>query len=270
MKTKIILLTFDIEEFPAKEFSIPISKKEAYDIGYEGTKRVLEILKKNKISVTCFVTYEFALRYKKIIKDLEKIGCEIACHGFNHDHRYNKMSEKEALFYLKKSIQGMKKLGFKIEGFRAPQMSKPPYEIIKKAGFKYDSSLHPAWVPGYYNNFFEKRNIKKYKNLTIIPLSVCPLIRLPMAWLWFRNFGSTYEKILTVLNFIDLDFTNIYIHPWELVDINNEINKKYMSRLIVRNTGKKFINIMENYIKWGKSKNYKFLTISEYLKNETT
>ncbi len=262
---KTILLTFDLEEFPAEEFEIPISKKEAYKIGFEGTKVILNLLKKHKIQATCFVTYEFAKKYKRIIKELESIGCEIACHGYNHTHRYNKMPQEEALKYLKYSIKGLQNLGFKINGFRAPQMSRPDYKIIEKAGFKYDSSLHPAWIPGYYNNFFEKREIQNKNNLAIVPLSVSPFLRLPMAWLWFRNFGLTYEKVLTRLNFLDKEFTNVYMHPWEFVDINNEINRRYMSRLIIRKTGDKFVHMLDEYIKWCRSKNYKFSTISNYM-----
>ncbi len=266
---KTILLTFDIEEFPAEEFKVPVTEKEAYDMGYKGTQIILKLLKKHKIKATCFVTYKFARRYKKIIKELEEIGCEIASHGYNHNHRYNKMGKKETLFYLRKSKAGMKKLGFKVTGFRAPQMSRPEYNIIKKAGYKYDSSLHPAWVPGYYNNFFEKREIQKNNNPIIVPLSVFPIIRFPLAWLWFRNFGVLYEKIGTKLNFIDMNFTNIYIHPWELIDINNKLNKKYMSKLIIRNTGIKFIKSLDEYIRWCKSQKYKFSTISDYIKNES-
>ncbi len=264
---KTILLTFDIEEFPAKEFNIPINKDEAYKLGYEGTKKILNIVKKNKIKITCFVTYEFAKKYKRIVKELQDLGCEIASHGFNHNHRYNKMSEKEAFSNLKKSLDGMKKLGFNVKGFRAPQMSKPKYEIIEKVGFIYDSSLHPAWIPGYYNNLSETRKITiKGKNLKEIPLSVAPIVRFPMAWLWFRNFGLFYEKLLTKINFLDMNFTHIYIHPWELIDIDNKINKKYMSKLILRKTGDEFIKIIEEYINWCKNKKYEFNTISGFLK----
>src|SRR3989338_88731 len=94
---KNILLTFDIEEFPAKEFDIPISENEAYKIGYEGTLKLLSIIKNHKIKATCFVTYKFALKYKKLVKQFKSAGCEIACHGYSHNHRYNKMNEKEAL-----------------------------------------------------------------------------------------------------------------------------------------------------------------------------
>lgn len=263
---KTILLTFDLEEFPAREFKVPITIEEAYKIGFEGTKKILKLIKENNIIATCFVTYEFGIRYKKIIKEFEKLGCEIACHGFNHDHRYGKMNKKQAYFYIKKSFIGLKKLGLKINGFRAPQTSSPGYKIIEKIGFKYDSSLHPAWVPGYYNNLLATRKIFKVDKLIEIPISVAPVLKFPMAWIWFRNFGLTYEKILTRLNFLDMDFVNIYIHPYDLVDIDNKLNRKYIPKLILRNTGNKFLNTLDKYIKWCKKNNFKFDTINNYLK----
>jgi peptidoglycan/xylan/chitin deacetylase (PgdA/CDA1 family) len=260
---KNILLTFDIEEFPSIDFNIPISKEESYNLGYKAAEKVLEFLKEEKVKVTCFVTYEFARRYKKLIKEFEKIGCEIACHGFDHQHRYNKMKSEEAFMHIKKAKEGFKKLGFNISGFRAPQMSHPDYKIIKKAGFKYDSSLHPTWIPGYYNNFFKTRKIQKIEDLIIIPLSVAPIIRLPLGWIFFRNFGLIYEKIVTKLNFIDLNFTNIYLHPWEFLEIKKY--EKYMGNLIVRNTGSKLTNMLKSYINWSRKNHYKFNTIKGYL-----
>jgi len=264
---KTILLTFDIEEFPAKEFNVPIEEKKAYEIGHEGTKKILELLKKHKVQATLFVTYEFAKKYKKTLKEFEKFGCEIACHGYNHDHRYNNMDEKDALNYLTKAKKSLEKLGFKVKGFRAPQMGHPNYEIIKNSGFKYDSSLHPMYLPGYYNNFLKPRKaFSPIKDLKVIPLSVSPLLRLPLAWIFFRNFGLTYEKLITKLNFIDSNFTNIYMHPWEFIDINTIENQKHISKLILRNTGNEFLKMLEEYIIWCKKQNYKFSTIRDYLK----
>ncbi|MDO8740183.1 MAG: polysaccharide deacetylase family protein [Candidatus Woesearchaeota archaeon] len=260
---KTILLTFDVEEFDLpKEFGLNISKEDMSKIPAEGVKKMIVLLKKHKIMATFFATAYFALKNKNLIKQIKKEGHEIALHGYLHEHNYKKMSEKEALYYLKKGKQEIEKItGTRILGFRAPRMMPPAYSVLQECGIKYDSSIHPTYIPGRYNYFFKTRKITIKNNIVSIPLSTTPLIRLPFSWLWFRNLGLTYAKFCTLISFADVNFINLFFHPWDFINL-----KKFkLPFLIKNNTGDKCINMLENYILWCKKSKYEFKTIGKYL-----
>ena|SRR3989344_6098148 len=262
-----LLLNFDLEEFVAREFGVDVDKKVVYDIGKEGLINLINILKKfNGLKCTFFTTYTFSEYCKKQINQLIDMGHEIALHGYSHEQDYRVMEMKDITKYVtlaKKEIESL--FGVKIEGFRAQQMRRIPYDILAKMKIKYDSSLHPTYVPGYYNSFFEPRKIFVKENVTVIPVTVTPIVKLPFSWIWFRNMGLTYSKICTSLARIDSKHINIYFHPWEFVDIDKPIYREKMMSLIMKNTGDKMNRMMEDYIRWSINSGFKTSTIKDYL-----
>jgi len=259
---KKLLLTFDLEEFPAEEFGIKLSEKEKFEISRKGLVKIINLLYRLNIKSTFFTTLEFAQHYPALIKKLIKEGNEIALHAYSHKHRYNKMPEKVAYNYIKTAKKRIEKMfKIKISGFRAPQMSFPSYSVLKKAGLKYDSSLHPTYIPGYYNRFFDKRKPFSEEGITIMPISVTPVIRLPFSWVWFRNMPLIYSKFCTSFSLLDSDYINIYFHPWEFV----ELNKFNISKMIKRNTGNQNIIKLNKYLNWI-SKKTEAITINNFLK----
>lgn len=231
---KYFCLSFDLEEFDVPlELGKDISEDDMFKISLEGTKRVLDLVKKHKIKVTFFVTTEFCKKYPALVKSISKIH-EVACHG-EHGKDYNKMEKNEATKSIKQNKLLLEKLTKKkVAGFRAPRMSSPDYELLKKVGLEYDASLHSTYVPGRYNNLLKSRKIFKENGMIIIPTSVTPIIRAPITWLWFRNFGPTYTKTCTRLCFLTDSYVNIYFHPWEFVSLE----ERDIPLVFKRNTGK--------------------------------
>lgn len=259
---KSFLLTIDLEDFHTDELGG--TRKES-NLSLQGLKRVLNILEKHNIKATFFVTLPFARKNKQVIKNIIKDGHEIASHGYNHSHRYKVMNKQESLDYLTRSREELEKLlKIKIRGFRAPQMSCPDYDIISRAGFSYDSSCHPTFLPGYYFNLFMSRKIHKKENLTILPVSVAPFVRLPFSWLWFRFFGLWYTKLCSNLCFLVDESINMYFHPWDFADIYKVRDLWWLIKI---NSGEKAVKKLNKYISWLKKKKVRFITISNYLKN---
>jgi len=255
---KYFALSFDLEEFDIPlEFNQNIIKDEMLNISYKGTKNLLNILEKHNIKATFFVTKEFYQKYPKLINNLSKTH-EIALHG-EHDKNYRELSREESLKSLKETKETIEKgIKKKILGFRAPRMMPPSYEILKEIGITYDSSLHPTIVPGRYNNFLMPRKPYEKLGIKIIPVSVIPLIRAPIVWL-FRNFPLIYSKTCTNLCYLTDKHVNIYFHPWEFTDIKN-----YKIPLIMKyKTGKPLINKLDKYLSWLKRKKVKFITLKE-------
>ena len=128
-----LLLTFDLEEFVANEFGLNIEKNKLFEISKKGFNEILKLLKKHKVKATFFTTLEFAEYCPKLIEEAIKDGHEIGLHALKHEHRYNKMSEQDAYKFLKKAKTSLeKRFKIKIVSFRAPQMSRPSYEVLKK------------------------------------------------------------------------------------------------------------------------------------------
>jgi len=254
---KQILLTFDIEEFDLPlEFGVKITEEEQFETSRIGTEKILELLDKNNVKATFFISAKFASKYPSLIKKISEKH-EIGLHCLEHKDNYQDMEEKEIFERLSKGKEIIEKIiNKRLNGFRSPRFQSPNYNILSRIGIIYDSSLHPTYIPGRYNNFFSKRTIFSKNNMKIIPLSVSPILRLPLFWLAFRNFPLFYSKYITNKN---KKYVCLIFHPWEFTNIND----KNIPWLIRRNTGEKLIKKLQKYIE--DYRKYKFNTISSYL-----
>lgn len=263
---KSLFLTFDLEEFdiPLDLCGIPTEENEMYKTSYDGMKRVMRLLNRLRIKSTFFTTTTFGRRYPKLVRRLSKSGHEIAFHGYKHDHKYNQMKQNVAYKFIKDGKSILEDLiSKKIIGVRSPWFFSPSYKILEKIGFEYDSSIHPTWLPGHYFNMRVPRSPSRKNGMIILPISVTPLLRLPMSWIWFRNFGTTYAKCCTRMCLLDQPYVNVYFHPWEFVDLTKYKSGAQLPILIRRNTGKKMMKMMKDYIKWCLKNGLKPTTIRE-------
>ncbi|MFH0831819.1 MAG: polysaccharide deacetylase family protein [archaeon] len=267
MKQKKILLTFDLEEFDLPlEFKEKISFSEQIEISRKGFSEILKLLNQHKISATFFVTASFALANKKALRQLADKH-EIGLHGLVHKDDYRHMKEEDALKRLSKGKKIVERIiGKKIIGFRAPRFHIKKIKLLPTIGIKYDSSLHPTYIPGRYNNFFTERKIHRHGKLVEVPVSVTSLLRLPLFWFVFRNFSLFYSKFCTRWCFLDSDYVMLLFHPWEFVNLN-ELRFR-LPAFIRRDTGKVLFSKLDSYIKWAKRNKWKFSTISTFLRSE--
>lgn len=255
---KYFCLSFDIEEFDVPlEFNKSISEEDMFGISNKGTKRIIRLLDNRRLKATFFTTARFAIKYPSLIKEISKKH-EIGLHGYNHNSDYGNMHPSEALKELIKAKKEIEKItSKKIYGFRAPRMSSVSTDVLKKLGVEYDSSLNPTYVPRHYNNLFEPRKIFEKEGIIIIPASVVPIIRAPIAWVWFRNLGLSYAKFCTRLCLLADNYAISYFHPWEFVSLA----KLDIPLLFKRNTGINIYNNLDKYIGWLMDKKIKFITM---------
>ena len=236
-----LLLTFDLEEFEK-------AGDKGFDIGYNGGRVVQKLLEKTGVHATFFVTARFYLRYPDFVAELSECH-EIAFHGLDHHDDYQVLSEDEAVQKLTKGKTHIEKgLNLNIEGFRAPRMRPPSYAVLKKTGFVYSSSLHPTYVPGRYNQMTAPRSPFVREGVLEIPVSVAPLVRLPFSWVWFRQLGVTYAKVIASMVNHSSSYLCIYFHPWEFISLQG------YGLAHSRNTGKKMEFALEKFLNWLSSK----------------
>ena len=252
---KSILLTFDLEEFDLpREQNISISDEQMYKTSIKGLTNLLNILNKYNIQATFFTTANFAMKYPKTLINLSK-DHEIASHGFSHSKPLTFESIKKAK-EIKESI--IKK---PIRGFRAPRWNIKDTNIVDQADFEYDSSSHPIYLPGRYNNLNQVRYPHIKNNIIELPASTLRP-NFSLFWLAFKNFPLSYAKNFTKLNFLNSKYTMMIQHPWEFADLDRFPIKKY----IKNPSGTKLVGKLDDYVRFCKLNGYRFQTCEQFLK----
>lgn len=211
---RFVLLSFDVEEFDMPlEYNFPITVPQQMEIGKKGLEALNPVLSDNTIVSTLFTTANFAMQYPDAIRELGNQH-EIASHTF-----YHSAFEDADLLKSKNKLEEIS--GKKVTGLRMPRMRKVSMQEVKKAGYLYDSSINPTYLPGRYNNFHLPRTVYREEGITRIPASVSPLIRMPLFWLSFKNLPYTLFKMFALQTLKKDGYLCLYFHPWEFTDIEN-------------------------------------------------
>lgn len=253
----MIFLSFDIEEFDNPlPYSRTLSFEQQMSISKTGTVRVLDFLSQNSVKATFFCTANFAINAPGLITRMVNEGHEVASHGYFHA-----TFEKKDLRESKETLERL--TGTTVYGFRMPNMMPVNALAIIDAGYKYNSSLNPTFLPGKYNNLNKPRRIYYEKTLCQIPASVSSNLRIPLFWLSLHNFPVSIYKRMCVQTIKKDGYLNIYFHPWEFADLL-AVEVKLPS-YIVRNSGITLLQRLGEVIAGFKQKNYSFGTLKECL-----
>jgi hypothetical protein len=211
---RFVLLSFDVEEFDMPlEYNFSISPEEQMRVGKKGLDAIEPILNDSSNTATLFTTANFAMHYPDAIRHLSKQH-EIASHTFYHSDFSNE-------HLLSSRLQLEEITGSHVTGLRMPRMRKVEMEEVKKAGYGYDSSINPTWLPGRYNNFHLPRTLYKENGIIRVPASVSPVLRVPLFWLSFKNLPYAVFKMLALQTLKKDGYLCLYFHPWEFTDIQN-------------------------------------------------
>jgi len=211
---RFILLSFDVEEFDMPlEYGYQISKEEQLSVGKKGLDNIRPILQDQAIASTLFTTANFADHYPEDIRQLSTQH-EIASHTYYHSDFIN-----EHLLSSKQRLEAI--TGQTVYGLRMPRMRKVDMAEVKKAGYEYDSSINPTWLPGRYNNLHLPRTLYTEAGMHRIPASVSPHLRIPLFWLSFKNMPLQLFNYLAVQTLKKDGYLCLYFHPWEFTDIQH-------------------------------------------------
>lgn len=218
-----ILLSFDVEEFDLPlEFDLEISKDEQMQVGLKGTLAMEKILEQTGVPATLFTTAHFAETFPMQMQRLA-LQNEIASHSYYHSGFRN-----EDVLLSKQKLQEI--CNCEINGFRMPRFKEIPLTLIKEAGYQYDSSINPTYIPGRYNNRHLPQTKYKENGLWRLPLSVTPHLRIPLFWMAFKNFPYAYYKFLALYTLKKHGYLSLYFHPWEFTEI-----RKYKLPFYIKN-----------------------------------
>lgn len=256
MSRNCVLLSFDLEEFDMPlEYGYTISFDEQITVSRKGTEIVLYLLEKFNVPATFFSTCVFAQENVLLIKSLLDYGHELASHSYYH-----------STFSIEDVLESKHKLqeisGKTITGFRMPRMKEVDQQLIANAGYTYDSSLNPIYLPGRYNNLSKPRALHNEYKHWVVPASTTPLFRIPLFWLSFHHFPLSVYQYLLKKTLESDGYALLYFHPWEFIDLSNKYGLTYLT---TRNSGNEMINRFAKLMEWMADQNLEFKTIQSYL-----
>lgn len=208
-----ILLTFDVEEFDIpEEYGKKLDWKTKIDMGFSGLKAVQQLIEPYPIQCTFFTTAKFAQEVPDVIKHLSSQH-EIASHGY--DHSYFEVSHLQLSKDILEDITNKQ-----ITGYRMARLAPVDDKAIKAAGYRYNSSMNPTWIPGRYNHLDKPRHPYFVDQVLTVPTSVTPNFRIPLFWLTIKNFPMWWIRRELIHTLKKDGFLSLYFHPWEFVSIS--------------------------------------------------
>ena len=245
------MLSFDIEEFDMPfEYGKALPFEEQLAISTEGTLKILNMLKNAGVKATFYCTANYANNRPFIIKRMVDDGHEVASHGYYH-------SDFKAEHLAQSKIALEKITGHPVLGYRMARMMPVDEMEISKAGYIYNSSINPTWLPGRYNNFSKPRACFYKAGVLQLPSSVSPVIRFPLFWLSFHNLPVWILKWLSRSTYQKDGYLNLYFHPWEFTDLDQPERFGFPG-YVTRCTGDRFVDRITRFINWAKENKYNF------------
>ena len=258
----MILLSFDTEEYDVpREHGVDFTLAQAMEVSIVGTNRILDCLKVNNVKATFFCTGNFAQNAPEVMKRIVDEGHEVACHGVDH------WQPRETDFAESKRIVE-EVTGRQVYGYRQPRMFPVVESEIKRVGYRYNSSLNPAFIPGRYMHLTASRTWFVKDGVMQIPASVTPWIRFPLFWLALHNLPQwLYHWMVRRVLRHDGYFVT-YFHPWEFYDLKQ--HPEFKMPFIIRNhSGREMVDRLDRLIKMLKTKNHQFITYNEFVNLKT-
>jgi len=228
----------------------------------EGIFRLLELFRKHEIAATFFVTGEMAQRHRVALKTIRHDGHEIACHGLSHRKNECLLAKDKQRQTIEQATRILEKeAGCRPKGFRAPclRSNETTLEILEEFGYVYDSSIVPTFVPRYYGCLTSP--LRPYhpssslitkegsSELLEIPISVNPIVRIPLGAAWMRNLGSLWVKLGIKMNFDLRNLTVFYVHPRDVMHLPKT---KGVPWHLYRNTGDPALKMLKKIIEYVK------------------
>ena len=229
-------LTVDVEDYfqvTAFEKVIDPASWDSYPLRVaDNTTRILDLFDRFAVKGTFFVLGWVAQREPDLVREIQRRGHEIACHGYGHQLIYRIGPEAFRLDLRRAKALLEDITGEAVHGYRAPSYSITArslwaLDILIEEGFSYDSSIFPIMHDIYgmpdaprfpYTVRREGGSIEEF------PLSTLPLqfagcnYQLPIA-------GGGYLRLLPValikwgiqrINTREQKPAVLYLHPWEI------------------------------------------------------
>lgn len=218
-----VLLSFDLEEFDMPlEYGKSIGFPEQLAVTDAGMAALMPVLEHHAVPATFYTTAHYAQHRPKLVQNLATRH-EIASHTFYHSNFQ--------VTHLTTSRQLLQHIsGQPVHGLRMPRMRPVVMSDVAAAGYRYDSSINPTFLPGRYNNLHLPRTLYRQEGMLRLPASVSPGWRIPLFWLLFKNIPLKAYLALCKQTLRKDGYLNLYFHPWEFAPLGDWGMPRYTHR----------------------------------------
>jgi polysaccharide deacetylase family protein (PEP-CTERM system associated) len=238
-------LTVDVEDyFHVTAFERVITPLDwdryPYRAGYN-TRKVLDLFDRFAVKGTFFILGWVAERDPGLVREIQRRGHEIACHGYSHQLIYRTGPEAFRTDVHRAKTLLEDQTGIPVTGYRAPSYSITSaslwaLDILIEEGFTYDSSIFPIRhdiygmpdAPRFPHDIRRPAGV-----IREFPISTVQIgrLRLPVG-------GGGYLRLLPAewfrRSFVRLNTLGhpavLYFHPWEIDPDQPRIKAGFRSR----------------------------------------
>lgn len=242
------LLTFDIEDGLnlnlRQNFGLSINPT---DRVVSNTRKILSLMEKHQVKGTFFILGEIAEFFPDLVLQIQEHGHEIGVHGYNHllftkndpDTIYDEISRAKELI---ESITKKEVYGHRAPAFSITKDTPWAFDVIRRAGFKYDSSVVPANNLKYGLEGFPQevtRVSTQFGDLIEVPISFIKWMGLTIPYL-----GGSY--LIRAPKFLvnkwikapevreHAKYLMLYLHPYEFDTDYQRFPEIYRSKVSIR------------------------------------
>jgi polysaccharide deacetylase family protein (PEP-CTERM system associated) len=206
------------------------------------TLRVLDLLDRHATKGTCFVLGWVAERNPDLVKEIDRRGHEVACHGYSHRLVYNQtpadfVEETRRSKSVLEQIVGKPVRGYRAASYSITRRSLWALDTLIELGFSYDSSIFPVRHDRY--------GIPEAPRFPhVIERAVGTIVEFPISTLNLGGYhlpvgGGGYFRIfpywlsagaIAYLNRRENKPAMFYVHPWEVDPEQPRISASLLSR----------------------------------------
>ncbi len=221
-------LSFDVEDYFHVQAFADVIHRNAWDTFDRrvaaNTERILRLLERHRVQATFFILGWVAEREPELVRAIAAAGHEIASHSYWHRLVYT-LSPEEFADDLRRADAAIRSaVEVPIRGYRAPSFSITDatpwaFEVLRDAGFAYDSSVFPTSLHDTYGIAAAPRFANRVEaGLSELPLTTYRLggRNLPIAG---GGYFRLYPLGLTRRGIRHVNLAQqpaiVYLHPWE-------------------------------------------------------
>ena len=253
-----VTLSFDIEEFDFPlERGREIDLEAQLDVSTEGLEALLALLERHGVPATFYITANYARHRPELVRRIAAEGHEVASHDYYH--AVGSAADPAGAKTVLEEITGVS-----VAGYRSPRLAQISSGELAAAGYRYNSSMNPTWLPGRYNNLSRPRTVFTEGGILNYPMSVSWPFRVPLFWLSLHVMGLGLYRSLACSAIKKDGHLNLYFHPWEFSD--RLADERFgVPAYISRCSGGKLSAKLDGLISYLHGKGYSFSTTRKYL-----
>lgn len=220
-------ISFDVERDPPAA-----NRGETSFKGVESIPGILDVLDRNGVRATFFVTGRVAKEYPATLAEIVSRGHEVGVHGgYNHEDRIKGLSTEEQLERIMMTADLIEKAAGKAPvGYRAPGhlIDISTMSALEEMGFLYDSSLVPG-AGGYilYDQAYSTPNHPYHPgSMAILEIPTTPVMIDGNLDSLLAYQGGEMTKLELFLAALTCKIQGkplvLYLHPGHMTDLPNE------------------------------------------------